>query len=261
LASPAAASERRRGHHRRRGGSNRQPHQTAVARSPNVPPRSKVARRRVIGKPTSCCSPGAAKGCWFSTNDKPASAWFKRPVDRKAVLTARTIARQLGKLHRRCARQSASTTETSSPNITDFTKLWRQTFFCDPHSPVAKRRSGKHDRPPATRIARKTDLETISPGRPQTPRSAPQQHPTQCLDFKTPAEAFSKLNQSLHFKRDSIPRLRGVWTVFRHDKITPAASAASAACRAESPPPPSAFPPARCSSRTRIAPCWQAIVR
>src|SRR5258705_11625283 len=48
-------------------------------RSANAPPRSKAAGRRAIGKPTSCCSPDAARRCWFSTNDKPASASFSTP--------------------------------------------------------------------------------------------------------------------------------------------------------------------------------------
>lgn len=44
-----------------------------------------------------------------------------RPADRKAVPTARTIARQLGKLPHVCAGLSASTMETSSPNTTSST--------------------------------------------------------------------------------------------------------------------------------------------
>src|SRR5260370_41613567 len=46
------------------------------ARAPNAPPRSKAVGRRAIGKPTSCYSLDVAKGCWFSTNEKPASASF-----------------------------------------------------------------------------------------------------------------------------------------------------------------------------------------
>src|SRR4030088_454851 len=59
------------------------------ARSPNAPPRSKAAGGRAIWKPTSCCSPDVAKGRF---------SMVRHPVDRKAILTARTIARQLGKL-------------------------------------------------------------------------------------------------------------------------------------------------------------------
>jgi hypothetical protein len=44
---------------------------------------------------------------------------------------------------------------------------------------VAKRRSGKHHRPPATGTAPQDRPSDHLKSRPQTPRSAPQQHPTQ----------------------------------------------------------------------------------
>jgi len=46
---------------------------------------------------------------------------------------------------------------------------------------------------------------TLSRSRPQAHVQRLNDTPRKCLDFKTPAEAFSKLNQSLHFKRHSIP--------------------------------------------------------
>src|ERR1700694_5893593 len=46
----------------------------------------------------------------------------QHPVDRKAVLTARTSPANSANFHRRCAKPSASTTETSSPSTTGFTK-------------------------------------------------------------------------------------------------------------------------------------------
>ena len=112
----------RRGHRGRRGGS---PASFIKQRRPITerPAEVEVARCRATGKPTSCCSPDMARGCLFCMNDRPASTSTQRPVDRKAVRTASTIARHSANFHRRCAKPSASTTEPSSPSITGFTRL------------------------------------------------------------------------------------------------------------------------------------------
>ena len=186
-----------------------------AAQSPNVPPRSKAARRQVIGKPTSCCSPGADKGCWFSTNDKPASAWFSGQSIEKLSSPPGPLAANLATFHRRCARQSASTTETSSPNITDFTKLsasrpssairtargkkaeWKTpSGACDECCPARPTSRPSHQPPSGTSFG----ASTIPHANAWTSRHLPRHSPNS--------------NQLLHFKRDSIPRLRGAWRPF-----------------------------------------------
>jgi IS30 family transposase len=118
----------------------------------------------------------------------------QQPVDRKAVLTARTIVRQLGKL------PPAIRKTISFDNGNEFAEhdrihetLGVQTFFCDPHSPWQK--GGVENSIGRLRrsLPRKTDLNLIS-------AAALKQHvqrlnhtPRKCLDFKTPAEAFSEL--------------------------------------------------------------------
>ena len=63
----------RRGRRRRPGGSPASfiKQRRSIAERPAE---VEAARRRAIGKPTSCCSPDMARDCWFSTSDKPASA-------------------------------------------------------------------------------------------------------------------------------------------------------------------------------------------
>ena len=94
------------------------------ARSLNGPPRSKVARCRAIGKPTSCCSPDMAKGLLVLHERQTRFSMVHQPADRKAIPHRSH--------HRPSTRQastgdaqkpSVSTTERSSPSITGFTKL------------------------------------------------------------------------------------------------------------------------------------------
>jgi IS30 family transposase len=55
------------------------------ARLPTGPPRSKIAEHLATGKPTSCCSPNAIRGCCFFTKDKAASTSFTvRPIGKPA---------------------------------------------------------------------------------------------------------------------------------------------------------------------------------
>ena len=116
------------------------------------------------------------------------------PLDRKAVLTARTIARQLGKL------PQAIRKTISFDNGTEFAEHHRlhnalgvQTFFCDPHSPWQK--GGVENSIGRLRrsLPRKTDLKSITAAALKRLAQRLNDTPRKCLDFKTPAEAFSKL--------------------------------------------------------------------
>jgi IS30 family transposase len=116
------------------------------------------------------------------------------PLDRKAVLTARTIARHLRKL------PQAMRKTISFDNGTEFAEHHRlhnalgvQTFFCDPHSPWQK--GGVENSIGRLRrsLPRKTDLKSITAVALNRLAQRLNDTPRKCLDFKTPAEAFSKL--------------------------------------------------------------------
>jgi len=118
----------------------------------------------------------------------------QRPVDRKAVRTAKTIARQLGKL------PQAIRKTISFDNGNEFAEHHRlhkilgvQTFFCDPHSPWQK--GGVENSIGRLRrsLPRKTDLKLITAATLKRYVQRLNDTPRKCLDFKTPAEAFSKL--------------------------------------------------------------------
>ena len=118
----------------------------------------------------------------------------QHPLDRKAVLTARTIARQLGKL------PQAIRKTISFDNGNEFAEHHRlhqtlgvQTFFCDPHSPWQK--GGVENSIGRLRrsLPRKTDLKLITAADLKRHVQRLNDTPRKCLDFKTPAEAFSKL--------------------------------------------------------------------
>ena len=68
-----------------------------------------------------------------------------------------------------------------------------QTFFCDPHSPWQK--GGVENSIGRLRrsLPRKTDLNFITPAALKRLVQRLNDTPRKCLDFKTPAEAFSKL--------------------------------------------------------------------
>jgi IS30 family transposase len=118
----------------------------------------------------------------------------QQPVDRKAVLTARSIARQLGKL------PQAMRKTISFDNGTEFAEHHRlhrilgvQTFFCDPHSPWQK--GGVENSIGRLRrsLPRKTDLKLLTPAALERHVQRLNDTPRNCLDFATPAEAFFKL--------------------------------------------------------------------
>jgi IS30 family transposase len=118
----------------------------------------------------------------------------RQPVNRKAVRTARTIARQLDKL------PQAMRKTISFDNGNEFAEHHRlhkalgvQTFFCDPHSPWQK--GGVENSIGRLRrsLPRKTDLNLITAATLQRHVQRLNDTPRKCLDFQTPAEAFSKL--------------------------------------------------------------------
>jgi IS30 family transposase len=121
-----------------------------------------------------------------------------QPLDRKAVPTARTIARQLGKLPQTMRKT------ISFDNGNEFAEHHRlhktlgvQTFFCDPHSPWQK--GGVENSIGRLRRAlpRKTDLNLITAADLKRLVQRLNNTPRKCLDFKTPAEAFSILKSTV----------------------------------------------------------------
>ncbi|MEH2611405.1 hypothetical protein V1293_003694 [Bradyrhizobium sp. AZCC 1693] len=180
------------------------------ARSPNAPPRSKAAGHRAIGKPTSCCSPDVAKGCLFSTNGKPASTWFTDHSIEKLSAPLGPSAVNSANFPKQCAKPSASTTGTNSPSITGFTK------------PSASRPSSAIPIVPGKKAAWKTPSGAYDACCPAKLTSNSSRQPTSSGTFsastiphanawtsRRPPRHSPHSNQSLHFKRDSIPRLRG----------------------------------------------------
>ncbi|WP_198033820.1 IS30 family transposase, partial [Bradyrhizobium sp. WSM2254] len=76
-----------------------------------------------------------------------------------------------------------------------------KTFFCDPHAPWQK--GGIENAIGRLRrfIPRKTDLEKLPTKRFRQSVATYNNTPRKCLDFRTPAEAFS--SQLLHFECES----------------------------------------------------------
>ena len=120
------------------------------------------------------------------------------PLDRKAALTVQTIAQQLGQL------PQAMRKTISFDNGTEFAEHYTlhktldvQTFFCDPHSPWQK--GGVENAIGRLRrsLPRKTDLSVLDPAVLQQHVHRLNNTPRKCLDFKTPAEAFSQLKSTV----------------------------------------------------------------
>jgi IS30 family transposase len=88
----------------------------------------------------------------------------------------------------------------------DLNESGTRTFFCDPHAPWQK--GGIENAIGRMRrfLPRKTDLDTLDEARFIILLAAYNNTPRKCLDWKTPAEAFSK-QLLLHFERESTPRL------------------------------------------------------
>ena len=126
---------------------------------------------------------------------------------RLASKVARGVARQLVRLFAGIPESLRQT--VTFDNGTEFARhlalhdLSIDTFFCDPHSPWQK--GGIENAIGRMRrlIPRKTDLAALSSGRFRHLVAAYNNTPRKCLDFRTPAEAFS---QVLHFECESTSR-------------------------------------------------------
>jgi IS30 family transposase len=86
-------------------------------------------------------------------------------------------------------------------------RLGVETFFCDRYAPWQK--GGIENAIGRMRrfIPRKTDLATLSNAKFQALIAAYNNTPRKCLDWQTPAEAFSKV---LHFECESLPAFAGM---------------------------------------------------
>ena len=168
------------------------------ARSPSGPRKSKAARCRATGKPTSCCSPDMAKGLLVLHERQTRFSIVQRPVDRKAVLTARTIARQLGKNFPQAMLKTISFDNgTGVRGASQASQNPRRpNLLLDPYSPW-QRRGGKT--PSAAYDALHNDLKFITAAAIKRYVQRLNNTPTQMPDFKTPAEAFCSLHVT---KRD-----------------------------------------------------------
>jgi len=120
------------------------------------------------------------------------------PPDRKAALTAHTIARRLARIPK------AMRKTISFDNGTEFAEHYRlhealgvQTFFCDPHSPWQK--GGIENAIGRLRrsLPRRTNLDTLAPTDIDSHVRRLNNTPRKCLGFKTPAEAFAKLKSTV----------------------------------------------------------------
>lgn len=127
---------------------------------------------------------------------------------RRRNKAARPIARRLVKLFEWLPKELRRT--VTFDNGTEFAhhyelhRLAIKTFFCDPYAPWQK--GGIENAIGRMRrfLPRKTDLATLSPKRFNALVRAYNNTPRKCLDFSTPAEAFSKV---LHFECESTCRL------------------------------------------------------
>jgi IS30 family transposase len=72
-----------------------------------------------------------------------------------------------------------------------------ETFFCDPHSPWQKGGVENYIGRLRRSLPRKTDLKSITEADIQRYVQRLNNTPRKCLDFKTPAEAFSKLKSTV----------------------------------------------------------------
>src|SRR6059058_2658014 len=151
------------------------------------------------------------QGFLFSTNGKPASTWFTKHSIEKLSAPLGPSAVNSANFPKQCAKPSASTTGTNSPSITGFTK------------PSASRPSSAIPIVPGKKAAWKTPSGACDACCPAKLTSNSSRQPTSSGTFsastiphanawtsRRPPRHSPHSNQSLHFKRDSIPRLRGV---------------------------------------------------
>lgn len=120
------------------------------------------------------------------------------PPDRKAQRTAERLIAMLGQV------PAALRKTLAFDNGSEFAFHYKiqeefgmQTYFCDPHAPWQK--GGVENAIGRLRryLPRKTKLADITPGMLETIIRLYNDTPRKCLDFKTPAEAFSILKSSV----------------------------------------------------------------
>jgi IS30 family transposase len=183
----------RRGHRGRRGGS---PASFIKQRRPITERPAEVEGREVPGhwEADFMLFARYGQGLLVLHERQTRFGIVRRPRDRKAVRTASTIARQLSKL------PPPMRKTVSFDNGTEFAEHHRlhkalgvETFFCDPHSPWQK--GGVENSIGRLRrsLPRKTDLKFVTAADIKRYVQRLNNTPRKCLDFKTPAEAFSKL--------------------------------------------------------------------
>jgi IS30 family transposase len=123
---------------------------------------------------------------------------LRRTANRRAEPTVAAIAEQLAPLDPTLRRS------ISFDNGTEFARHYRltdqlgiATFFCDPHSPWQK--GGIENAIGRMRriLPRRTNLDTISDHHILAAAERLNHTPRKCLDFQTPAEAFSKLHSTV----------------------------------------------------------------
>jgi IS30 family transposase len=121
-----------------------------------------------------------------------------RPPDRKAAGTATSLLKLLKPMPREL------TKSLTIDNGTEFALHYRltdqlgiDTFFCDTHSPWQKGGIENAIGRLRRRLPRKTDLATLSSRDIEKVVNAYNHTPRKCLDFQTPAEAFSNLQPTV----------------------------------------------------------------
>jgi IS30 family transposase len=127
-----------------------------------------------------------------------------RTQTRKAEPTASLLGQLLGPLP---PELKLSLTFDNGTEFAEHHRLAISTFFCDPHAPWQK--GGVENAVGRIRrfLPRRTDLESLLPDELFNAALAYNHTPRKCLDFQTPAEAFSSV---LHFERESTsPLSRG----------------------------------------------------
>jgi len=122
---------------------------------------------------------------------------FLRTQNRKAQPTAQALAELLDPLPENLRR---TLTFDNGTEFAEHHTLSLATFFCEPHSPWQK--GGVENAIGRFRryLPRSTNLDNLSPDHILNAAQAYNHTPRKCLDFQTPAEAFSRV---LHFEWES----------------------------------------------------------
>lgn len=117
-----------------------------------------------------------------------------RPRTRKAAMTAQRIEHQLRTMPRALCQTISFDNGTEFAEHHRLHRLGLQTFFCDVRSPWQK--GGIENTIGRLRriLPRKTDLDTLSPAQLRDYARRLNNTPRKCLDFLTPAEAFSHIS-------------------------------------------------------------------